>query len=141
MCHFISLRLAAVGLVGWLLGTSALGFQISPSTATPIKHVVVIFQENNSFDHYFATDPNAANPPGEPAFVAKLNTPSVNGVTGPLSRTTPIQPRHSGWIAAKRPLMITTTITPTSKKLTTVGSLINFQRLPVPPRPDARLLL
>src|SRR5438128_10983657 len=23
-------------------------------TATPIKHVVVIFQENESFDHYFA---------------------------------------------------------------------------------------
>ena len=24
-------------------------------TATPIKHVVVIFQENVSFDHYFGT--------------------------------------------------------------------------------------
>ena len=26
-------------------------------TATPIKHVVVIFDENVSFDHYFATYP------------------------------------------------------------------------------------
>jgi phospholipase C len=26
-------------------------------TATPIKHVVVIFQENVSFDHYFGTYP------------------------------------------------------------------------------------
>lgn len=28
-------------------------------TTTPIKHVVVIFQENVSFDHYFATYPHA----------------------------------------------------------------------------------
>jgi phospholipase C len=34
-------------------------------TATPIKHLVVIFQENVSFDHYFATYPNALNQPGE----------------------------------------------------------------------------
>ena len=33
-------------------------------TATPIKHVVVIFNENVSFDHYFATYPNAANTDG-----------------------------------------------------------------------------
>src|SRR6202047_428845 len=32
------------------------------TTTTPIKHVVVIFQENVSFDHYFATYPNATNP-------------------------------------------------------------------------------
>jgi phospholipase C len=47
-------------------------------TATPIKHLVVIFQENVSFDHYFATYPNAANPPGEPAFTAAPGTPPVN---------------------------------------------------------------
>ena len=70
---------AAVSLIGLLLGTCAFGFQTSASTVTPIKHLVVIFQENNSFDHYFATYPNAANPPGEPAFVAKPNTPGVNG--------------------------------------------------------------
>ena len=39
-------------------------------TTTPIKHLVVIFQENVSFDHYFATYPNAANPQSEPAFTA-----------------------------------------------------------------------
>ena len=32
-------------------------------TATKIQHLVVIFQENVSFDHYFATYPVAANPP------------------------------------------------------------------------------
>ena len=31
-------------------------------TATPIKHLVVIFQENVSFDHYFGTYPVAQNP-------------------------------------------------------------------------------
>src|ERR1700747_3710425 len=49
-------------------------------TATPIKHLVVIFQENVSFDHYFGTYPTALNPPGEPAFTAAPGTPSVNGL-------------------------------------------------------------
>ena len=34
-------------------------------TATPIKPLVVIFQENVSFDHYFGTYPMAQNNPGE----------------------------------------------------------------------------
>jgi phospholipase C len=50
-------------------------------TTTPIKHLVVLFQENASFDHYFGTYPNAANPPGEPAFAPRGNTPAVNGLT------------------------------------------------------------
>ncbi|QHC23989.1 phospholipase C [Streptomyces sp. GS7] len=36
----------------------------STGTATPIKHVVVLFDENISFDHYFATYPQAANTDG-----------------------------------------------------------------------------
>jgi phospholipase C len=47
------------------------------ATLTPIQHLVVIFQENASFDHYFATYPKAKNPPGEPVFTAAPNTPSV----------------------------------------------------------------
>src|SRR5260370_37216729 len=49
-----------------------------PTTATPIQHLVVIFQENVSFDHYFGTYPNATNPAGEPMFDAAPNTPTVN---------------------------------------------------------------
>jgi phospholipase C len=49
-------------------------------TDTPIKHVVVIFQENISFDHYFGTYPKATNPAGEPVFHASSSTPSVNGL-------------------------------------------------------------
>jgi phospholipase C len=38
----------------------------APATTTPIKHLVVIFQENVSFDHYFGTYPYATNSSGEP---------------------------------------------------------------------------
>jgi len=38
----------------------------SSKTTTPIKHVVVIYQENVSFDHYFGTYPKAANTSGQP---------------------------------------------------------------------------
>ena len=57
-----------------------------PGKATPIKHLVVIFQENVSFDHYFGTYPHAANSDGQPfhgAGGAKINglynTPGLNG--------------------------------------------------------------
>lgn len=45
-----------------------------------IKHLVVIIQENVSFDHYFATYPHAANPPGQPVFEPNPGTPSINGL-------------------------------------------------------------
>jgi phospholipase C len=62
-------------------------FARPPETTTPIKHVVVIFQENVSFDHYFATYPFAANSTaGEPVFKAASDTPAVNGLlTGPAA--------------------------------------------------------
>ena len=47
-------------------------------TKTPIKHVVIIFQENVSFDHYFGTYPHAFNLPGETPFHAKEDTPESN---------------------------------------------------------------
>ncbi|CAE6805347.1 phospholipase C [Paraburkholderia domus] len=59
------------------------------TTTTPIKHVVVIYNENVSFDHYFATYPNAANPSGEPAFTAASGTPTVNGLSGTLLTNNP----------------------------------------------------
>ena len=49
-------------------------------TTTPIQHLVVIFQENVSFDHYFGTYPDALNPPSEQFFHASDDTPSVNGL-------------------------------------------------------------
>ncbi|HEX2894918.1 MAG TPA: alkaline phosphatase family protein, partial [Marmoricola sp.] len=49
------------------------------TTATPIKHLVVIFGENVSFDHYFGTYPHATNTDGTP-FQARRGTPTVNGL-------------------------------------------------------------
>src|SRR5262249_22560771 len=50
-------------------------------TETRIHHLVVIFQENVSFDHYFATYPSARNDLHDgPAFTAKPGTPVVNGL-------------------------------------------------------------
>jgi phospholipase C len=59
------------------------------ATATPIKHVVVTFGENISFDHYFGTYPHALNLAGEPAFHAKPGTPTVNGLTETLLKHNP----------------------------------------------------
>jgi phospholipase C len=56
---------------------------------SPIQHLVVIFQENVSFDHYFATYPHAANPMGEPEFHAKRGTPTVNGLGNALLHANP----------------------------------------------------
>ena len=62
------------------------------NTATPIKHVVVIFDENESFDHYFGTYPYAANTDGTP-FTAKPGTPTVNGLYSKITKKSgPIGP-------------------------------------------------
>lgn len=49
----------------------------SNQTLTPIKHLVVIFDENISFDHYFGTYPTATNADGT-AFHAAPGTPKAN---------------------------------------------------------------
>src|SRR5690348_5587504 len=58
-------------------------------TATPIEHIVVVFQENVSFDHYFGTYSNAANRKGEPQFNALPGTPTVNGYNAALLHHNP----------------------------------------------------
>ncbi|HLI58208.1 MAG TPA: alkaline phosphatase family protein [Solirubrobacteraceae bacterium] len=100
------------GVVAAATGATALGVSISaasagssaptsPSsqiaasnrtpTATPIKHVVVLFDENVSFDHYFGTYPYAENRPGETPFKAAANTPTVNGLGTTLLEANPNQ--------------------------------------------------
>jgi hypothetical protein len=69
-----------VASLGAILAAAAPQICVAASTTTPIQHVVIIFQENISFDHYFATYPVALNPPNEPQFFAHENTPSVNGL-------------------------------------------------------------
>ena len=52
------------------------------STTTPIKHVVVIFQENVSFDHYFGTYPHAQPNTDQSVHFGKVkdDTPRVNSL-------------------------------------------------------------
>src|SRR5574337_617204 len=82
MTRILSATIVGLLMTSLLLSSSswALGSDPSIDTRTPIKHVVVIFQENVSFDHYFGTYPNATNPSGEPPFHARPGTPSVNGL-------------------------------------------------------------
>jgi phospholipase C len=72
-----------------LTGALASALAQSPEAATPIKHVIVIFQENESFDHYYGTYPVAKNPDGEPPFYAAPGTPTVNGLTAALLTNNP----------------------------------------------------
>jgi phospholipase C len=60
-------------------GTQAASHHSASGTTTPIKHLVIIFQENVSFDHYFGTYPDAANTSGE-RFHAARHTPRVNNL-------------------------------------------------------------
>jgi phospholipase C len=59
------------------------------SQATKIEHVVVIFDENVSFDHYFGIYPVAANLPGEPPFIAAPGTSVPDGLHGTLITANP----------------------------------------------------
>ncbi|HET9104366.1 MAG TPA: alkaline phosphatase family protein [Solirubrobacteraceae bacterium] len=67
------------------------GFWGENPTRTPIKHVVVIYGENVSFDHYFGTYPTATNTDGQP-FHAAPGTPAVNGL--PASTPNSAQPQR-----------------------------------------------
>ncbi len=64
----------------------------SNTPSTPIQHVIVLFQENVSFDHYFATYPNALNNTSEPLatqFSVYPGTPTVNGLSPELLNNNP----------------------------------------------------
>ena len=90
MQKFLASTVASVLVAGQIFGPSLANAQSSyKETFTPIKHLVVIFQENISFDHYFGTYPNALNPKGEPRFVAAPGTPAVNGYTDGLLYNNP----------------------------------------------------
>jgi phospholipase C len=92
----------------WIVPVAALGLvagcahrpttpSAEPVTATPIHHLVVVFEENVSFDHYFGTYPRAANIDGQP-FTARPDTPAVDGLTPELLTHNPnsVQPMRLG---------------------------------------------
>src|SRR5215472_2508948 len=72
-------------------GTVSASFYRDTKTTTPIKHLVVIFDENASFDHYLGTYPFAANTDGT-TFKAKPGTPAVNGLYSAITPSGPVGP-------------------------------------------------
>ena len=90
MQKYVATSLATLLLASQFFSAAALGVQSDDiPTSTPIKHVVVIFGENISFDHYFGTYPHALNPAREPGFTAAPGTPSVNGYNDALLYSNP----------------------------------------------------
>src|SRR5271163_5238526 len=87
MQKLVATSLASLMFAGTL--TNPIVAEAESGTTTPIKHLVVIFQENVSFDHYFGTYPKALNPGGQPRFIAKPGTPAVNGYTDGLLYNNP----------------------------------------------------
>ena len=81
-------RSVALALVGILISGPTYGAEAAEPKDV-IRHVVVIYQENVSFDHYFATYPTALNPPGDPKFAALPGTPKVEGLSGELLTKNP----------------------------------------------------
>jgi phospholipase C len=71
-----------------------------------IQHVVVIFQENVSFDHYFGTYPNALNLAGESPFKALAGTPAVDGLTPSLLQHNPNAANRSNGAGAANPFRL-----------------------------------
>src|SRR5215472_2930127 len=100
LIYAIGVATATLAFMTGGVAAASSGHQAAPAAApaTAIKHLVVIFDENISFDHYFGTYPFAPNPAGEPAFHATAGTPTVNGLysnigtsgpTGPLLSSNP----------------------------------------------------
>jgi len=86
----LAVALLVAGGVGVLTRTTAAtALAANGKTTTPITHLVVIFQENVSFDHYFGTYPFALNPQGEPRFIGAHGTPTINGLTAALLTNNP----------------------------------------------------
>ncbi|HEX6117401.1 MAG TPA: alkaline phosphatase family protein [Solirubrobacterales bacterium] len=90
----LALALAAIAAAGPLAASSAGEEKAFPAagslrTKTPVKHLVVIIPENQSFDHYFGTYPQAENLPGETPFEARPGTPPVDGLTPELRQDNP----------------------------------------------------
>lgn len=85
----LSISLSSLLAASQMVWPQAAAAQGSGEPVTPIRHIVVIFDENISFDHYFGTYPHALNPSGEPRFHAREDTPTVNGLDRALLERNP----------------------------------------------------
>jgi phospholipase C len=112
------------------------------STSTPIKHLVVIFDENESFDHYFGTYPYAANTDGTP-FHAKPGTQAVTGLYTKITKSGPVGPLLTSNPNEENPQRLTqsealtptrTTATWPSRRPSTAARWTTSSRTPSPRR-------
>ena len=100
--HWSPVRLVCAVVVLSLASLGGSHLAAAQATATPIKHLIVIFQENISFDHYFGTYPKALNLPGRAAIFAAPGTPRVNGLTEALLLHNPNKAKPSR-LSPRRP--------------------------------------
>ena len=96
--------LAAVSVVSFAAAgsSSARSSEARHDAVTPIQHLVVIFQENVSFDHYFGTYPSAAQSDGE-HFTASPDTPAVDGLLPATDPSLPAGLRHGANLLTTNP--------------------------------------
>ncbi|MCL9782420.1 alkaline phosphatase family protein [Vibrio sp. S4M6] len=79
---------AAIGLFA-VAGTAVAKTVTTPQPRTPIKHLVVLILQDQSFDRYFGIYPKALNLAGENAFHAAKDTPQVDGFTKQILQHNP----------------------------------------------------
>jgi phospholipase C len=120
--HYAAVAAATVMSAGLAVGATVTGanaapkavpaaspagsWTVTPGAATPIKHVVVIFDENVSFDHYFGTYPFAANTDGS-TFHASRGTPAVNGLYAKITPGGPVGPLLTSNLNSDNPARLT----------------------------------
>jgi phospholipase C len=97
----------AVTLTGCGYSSSVPASQIANVSPTGnVQHIVVIFQENVSFDHYFGSYPNALNLPGETPFTALPGTPTVDGLSQDLLLHNPNATNRGNGAGATNPFRL-----------------------------------
>ncbi len=106
-CFFLLGLPAAITLIGCGYTSSLLPTEAPNVSPTGnIQHIVVIFQENVSFDHYFGTYPNAQNLRGESPFTALPGTPAVDGLSPDLLRNNPNASNQRNGAGATNPFRL-----------------------------------
>jgi phospholipase C len=105
----LTLTMAGCGYTSNLPESGVNSVQSDISDVAPkgtIQHVVVIFQENVSFDHYFGTYPKALNLPGESPFRALPRTPQVDGLSPELLKNNPNSHNSGNGAGATNPFRL-----------------------------------
>ena len=85
-----SMRNGVITLLVTALACQPLFAEKMNSSGKLIQHIVIIYQENVSFDHYFTAHIQThSNPAGEPPFHPLPGTPAVDGYTHELLTKNP----------------------------------------------------